>query len=367
MTTIGGRVRAAMRGAGMQQKELAERVGMTPDALSRALSDQRGFAAVELASIAIAIGADVHELITGDPDPHRLILSARHAVEHDTGARRVDGLEEDAALLTDVRRAYAQAGTVPESEPLPADVEHVQRLLPEGFVRGFIDHLALLGVDVVCIENLSTACSAIIEARPVILVPATGNWFSQNWSLAQELGHLVLGHEGVVPGAHGSEAREREAHRFAADLLLPAEQLRETDWLRAEAPAVAELVWVSGVSTEALRRRLGALGLEPSSATAEALTWTTQKLLRRTWAGATVGDPISERMDDAGRRRFPGWLREAHLERIAEGAVGKGTLAWMLGVPAESLEVDEPERGAELSDDDTAHTTPTTTPTAEAS
>lgn len=49
--------------------------------------------------------------------------------------------------------------------------------------------------------------------------------------------------------------------------------------------------------------------------------------------------------------RFPAWLQEARLERIAEGAVGKGTLAWMLGVPAESLEVDEPEGADELFDD----------------
>ena len=80
------------------------------------------------------------------------------------------------------------------------------------------------------------------------------------------------------------------------------------------------------------------------------LTWTTQKLLRRHWSGAKLGDPITRRMTEAGERRFPAWLQEAHLERIAEGAVGKGTLAWMLGVPAETLEVDEPEGSTELSD-----------------
>src|SRR5699024_12796184 len=51
MTTISGRVRTAMRSVAIQQKQLAEREGMTPDALSRALSGQRGFAAVELAAI----------------------------------------------------------------------------------------------------------------------------------------------------------------------------------------------------------------------------------------------------------------------------------------------------------------------------
>src|SRR5690625_6117410 len=58
MTTISGRVRTAMRSVAIQQKQLAERVGMTPDALSRALSGQRGFAAVELAAIAAELDAE---------------------------------------------------------------------------------------------------------------------------------------------------------------------------------------------------------------------------------------------------------------------------------------------------------------------
>ena len=94
----------------------------------------------------------------------------------------------------------------------------------------------------------------------------------------------------------------------------------------------------------------GKLGLEPNSQIDEALGWSTQKLLRRYWTGARIGDPISVRMTEAGERRFPTWLKEAHLERIAAGEVGKGTLAWMLGVPAESLEVDEPAPRPEIDD-----------------
>nr|WP_157773603.1 XRE family transcriptional regulator [Brachybacterium vulturis] len=351
MTTIGGRVRTAMSSAGMQQKQLAEQVGMTPDSLSRALNDQRGFAAVELAAIAAELDADVHELITGAPDPHRLVLSARHSFDHETGSRSVDGLERDTALLDDVRLAYAQAGTARPGAALPTDVEQMRRLLPEGFVRRFIVHLAEIEVDVVRLGGLSTAYSLKIDGRPVILLPESGNWFHENWSLAHELGHLVLGHEGVIPGASGFETRERAANIFAAELLLPEARLRQMDWGRAGLPVLAQLVWDWGVSTDALRRRLNAHGLEPSSEVETALAWTTQKLLRRHWTGANAGDPITRRMTEAGERRFPAWLQEAHLERIAEGAVGKGTLAWMLGVPSDSLEVDEPDGAMELSDD----------------
>ena len=135
------------------------------------------------------------------------------------------------------------------------------------------------------------------------------------------------------------------------DGLLPAVTLQQIDWAEIRPAEVAELVWTWGISTGALSRRLKKLELTPSAEVAEVLTWSTQKLLRRHWTGAKVGDPITRRMRDAGERRFPTWLQEAHLEQIAEGAVGKGTLAWMLGVPVTSLEVDEPAAAEELSDD----------------
>ncbi|WP_344357628.1 XRE family transcriptional regulator [Brachybacterium phenoliresistens] len=351
MTTIGSRVRGAMHGAGMRQNQLAERVGMTPDALSRALNDRRGFAAAELAEIASALQADIHMLITGEPDPHRLVLSARHTFDHDTGERRVDGLDRDRLVLEDIRLAYAQAGDPRPASELPPDVGSMRRLLHPAFVRRFIDHLAEIEVDVVRVAGMSTAYSLTIEGRPVIVLPASGNWFFENWSLAHELGHLALGHQGVIPGNDGYDGKEWAANSFAAELLLPENQVRELNWESLSSAAVAELIWTWGISADALRRRLNALSQSTSPEVAEALTWSTQKLLRRCWTGAKIGDPITGRMRDAGERRFPDWLQEAHLERIAEGKVGKATLAWMLGVPAESLEVDEPVKGTELSDD----------------
>src|SRR5690625_5325717 len=82
MTTISGRVRTAMRSVAIQQKQLAERVGMTPDALSRALSGQRGFAAVELAAIAAELDADVHELITGTDRKSTRLNSSHVAISY---------------------------------------------------------------------------------------------------------------------------------------------------------------------------------------------------------------------------------------------------------------------------------------------
>lgn len=48
-------------------------------------------------------------------------------------------------------------------------------------------------------------------------------------------------------------------------------------------------------------------------------------------------------MSDASARSFPNWLKDVHLEGIAGGRLQKRTLAWMLGVDPEALEVDEPQ------------------------
>lgn len=340
-----------MRSIGMQQKQLAERVGMTPDALSRALSGHRGFAAIEIAEIATVLGVSVHELITGEPDPHRLVLAARHAFDHKTGERRVDSAAADRAALEDVRLAYIQAGRSASVQKLPADVEAIRNLLHPDFVPSFSGNLAGIGVDVVRFAAVSTSYCFTVEDRPVIVLPETGNWFWENWALAHELGHLALGHDDVMPGQPEFDDKESAANAFAAQLLLPEARLRAIDWSTLSLAGLAEYVWAWGISTDALSRRLSALGIDTSPQISEVLSWSTQKLLRRYWTGARIGDPISKRMVEAGKRRFPSWLQEAHLEGIARGRLGKGTLAWMLGVPAESLEVDQPDAVAELSDD----------------
>jgi hypothetical protein len=70
--------------------------------------------------------------------------------------------------------------------------------------------------------------------------------------------------------------------------------------------------------------------------------------LRRHWIGGGHGDEITRRMDAAAARRFPVALQEAHIEKIIGGEVGQGTLAWMLGVHPDDLDVDAPSSPPEL-------------------
>ncbi|WP_319453089.1 MULTISPECIES: hypothetical protein [unclassified Mycobacterium] len=59
-------------------------------------------------------------------------------------------------------------------------------------------------------------------------------------------------------------------------------------------------------------------------------------------------------MDEAATRRFPLKLQEVHTELIAAGTLNKGTLAWMLGIDPNALEVDEPPQPKPLDADQLA-------------
>lgn len=347
MAGIGERVAAAIKQAGLTQKEAAAKVGMKTDAMSRALRGQRGFAALELADVSAMLNQDLHYLITGESDPHRITVSARHEYDTDTGVRSVSGAVSDSRVLDDICLAYRQVeatGIPPVHPALPETVQEARERLGNSFVPEFISRLEALGVDVARVEHLSTSYSLITSGRPVIALKSSGNWFYENWSLAHELGHLALGHVGVMPGQTNTDACESQANAFAAELLLPAADVRAIDWGDTSREEFASLLWKWGVSTSAIKNRLATLLITAPPHLTELLDWKTQKVLRYYWNDnhQAFRDLITERMTQAAQRHFPDWLKDAHLDGIAAGKMHKNTLAWMLEVDADELEVEEP-------------------------
>lgn len=354
MTTIASRAKALVMASSRTQADVAAAIDMTPDAFSRALNGSRGFGALELADLARELGADLHELITGEPDPSRLVVSARHRYDHSTGERAVDSLEADQLLLENIRLVYRQALPFDPSPALPSSIASLRETMGSKFSRNFIEQVELLGVDVIRMEEVGTAWSLSLPGlgRNIILVPTSTNWFRQNWDLAHELGHLVLGHENVVPGAPATSEAEVAANAFAAELLLPQERMKEFTAGSPKASDVADLLWETGVSAPALSHRLASLELDLPRKISGILEAKTQRILRQ-HGNFTQDrrelDPITARMDAANTRRFPVWLTNTHTERVADGSLARGSLAWMLGVSSEDLDVGEPELGSPLS------------------
>lgn len=340
---------AAALPADRTRKDIAQDIGMTPDAFSRALKGHRGFAALELARLADLLHVDIHFLITGEPNPRDVLIAARHSYDHVTGRRSVAGEETDRQDLQDVVQLYRQAEPVhlPTTQ-LPADVAKTRERLGPDFVQPFATRLEAMNIDVVRLTELSTAYSFTVNDRAVIVLGTSGQWFRDNWSLAHELGHLVLRHGDLSQSEDLRRTAEVQANAFAAELLLPEAEIRGLDWKSVSAPELAERLWVFGVSTEALANRLSRLELQLSPATQSLLGTRTPSLLRRHWRGFGDGTPMTQRMTDASQRRFPTLLKDAHLDLISQGLVVKAGLAWMLDVDAETLEVDEPPRSPAL-------------------
>jgi Zn-dependent peptidase ImmA (M78 family)/transcriptional regulator with XRE-family HTH domain len=126
------------------------------------------------------------------------------------------------------------------------------------------------------------ACSAWAGgdgARPVIVVAATPAGDRRRFSVAHELGHLVLHH--TPEGA--PHALERQADAFAEAFLLPEAAMREALVPPITLTTLADLKTRWGVSLQALIRRAHTLGvLTPSqyrslSAQLGARGWRTQE------------------------------------------------------------------------------------------
>ncbi|WP_110207300.1 helix-turn-helix domain-containing protein [Nocardioides daejeonensis] len=346
MTDVGRRIRRGMP-HGLSQRALAQQVGMTPDALSRALNGQRGLSAVEVAAIASVLGVDTHWLITGQADPLKVSVAARHSWDAQRRERVNDGRTDDQAILDQIVAVYRAAFPQgpPASSKLPASPGELRGLLGSSFVREFADTSETrLGIDVIRIPGLKTDYSLRIGERGVVVLATQSSWFRSNWSLAHELGHLALDHHSPRDGRQPVQREEKEADRFAADLLLPSAALHRIA-NATDATAVAAMIWELGVSTEAIRNQLRTAGLRPALEVGEALLLTTPRLLRDNLHALPSGekhDPIMEREQASSARRFPLSLLSALQDQTERGAASPVLLAWALEVPVDDLEFPEP-------------------------
>jgi Zn-dependent peptidase ImmA (M78 family) len=97
------------------------------------------------------------------------------------------------------------------------------------------------------------AFSAALHGRPMIVLSNKGNPMRQRFSVAHELGHLLL-HPHPAPGSH---VHEREANTFAAEFLMPAAEIRDRLPTPVDIPTLKETADGYGEST--LRRTMAAL------------------------------------------------------------------------------------------------------------
>lgn len=343
METVGTRIRQRIvqLDIGVPEKEIAASVGMTPDVLSRSLNGKRTFTSIELAHLAERLSTSMYWLATGEADPFEARIAARHEYDFNSGRYVEDKGGSTSQTLDNIELAYRQVYPGRNDAATPtATPDEIRARLGEDFISDFSTRVQNeLGIDIVRVEGVTSAYSLRAGGRYCIVVPRSGNWFRQNSDIAHELGHIFLGHFDELDEA-ASDVKEGPAFDFAAQVLLPEATVRSVDWENAKRLDVVNFLWEYGVSTKYLANRLRKLSIPARADVWQLLQVSTFDVLNRPLDGKSFTPfAVAARTQRSAERRFPEALIAAHMEAAAMGQAPKETLAWMLDVSPDEIDV----------------------------
>jgi len=151
---------------------------------------------------------------------------------------------------------------------------------PADYARRLYQHIGLIAPPVdlapvleavdISVQPVDLAGSAVgyavrVSEHPLILVERSLSFARKRWTVAHELGHCLMpGHMGQLARKGHSTKMDREADRFAAELLMP--RLLMKKWWercrrRRREEAIEQMAWDFQVSRQAMEIRLEELRL----------------------------------------------------------------------------------------------------------
>ncbi len=274
----GARLALARRLARQPRTALAASTSVTATAITQYERGQARPTAPVLAELSLALGVPADFFRHGQP-----IQALSPNAAHFRSLRATPALARDQALafaelalaVVEIIEQYVDLPPVdlpefPVAPDAPASaVAEAARTTRTHFrmASGPISHVVRLleahGVLVLrlpddCVDRRVDAFSTRATTRPIVLLsPMKDDKARSRFDAAHELGHLVM-HPDVEPG---SKIVESQANAFAAEFLMPGDQVRadlpqRVDWERLHA---AKRRW--GTSLRALVYRAHALGL----------------------------------------------------------------------------------------------------------
>jgi Zn-dependent peptidase ImmA (M78 family)/transcriptional regulator with XRE-family HTH domain len=238
----GERLTLARQLGGLRKSDLAARIGRSSTAVAAWESGAKRPTAANVAELALGLGVTPAffaprgaSLVAGDALPHFRSLRS-------TSQRARDQAFAYGLVATDIAQSIEKHVEFPEPEVPQIDValddpndaaedaarqlrrvwgmpagptKHLVRLLEQHGVLVVFSHEQASAVDAYSFETLS---------RPtVVLNPRKNDYYRQRFDVAHELGHLVM-HADAEPG---NKTVEDQAHRFASELLMPADEIRD--------------------------------------------------------------------------------------------------------------------------------------------
>ena len=304
--------------AGLRRRDLAEAIDRTAAAVSQYELGQSRPSGETLVRCAAALGVPVSFFTTGRPHLRLDTASAHFRSLRSTTAHQRQQALAHVELLWELIDQLDQVVELPPVDvglsPEPTDPAVAARLIrsawevPTGPVVHLVRTLERRGIVLTRLPGVDAetidAFSAALHGRPMIVLSHKGNPMRQRFSVAHELGHLLL-HPEPAPG---SRVHEREANTFAAELLMPAAEIRDRLPSPVDVAVLKEIADGFGVSVAALAYRGKDLGVYSEST------------LRRVMATLTK---LGWRTDEPVGSRYPGERPEL-LIRAAEVAGAHG-------------------------------------------
>ena len=351
--TVGARICAARKAAGLSQRELAAQItaagrvdGLSPSALSRIESGQRRVASHELAELADVLGVTCDDLLGTRKRSAALVLAARVTQVSPADFQKVADRARQVLEADDLLSRIVPPGA-PLSMPavFPGDVPVTKeggRALAErarqalGLGDGPIGDLTALieehlGAHVL-VERLPPGVHGFCAASPsagglpaaaVIIVNGEDVAGRQRFTLAHELCHLLAGDPvdvEVLSSLPGKIPVEHRADAFAANFLAPDEGVRRAvGSQRFDEALVRRLSRLFGMSHQAMTRRLEEVGSVRFLSSDHA-----RDVALRASLLAGTGDETSS-------RRPPVRLLDRALRAYEGGRIGVGLVADVLG------------------------------------
>ncbi|HVB21550.1 MAG TPA: XRE family transcriptional regulator [Ktedonobacteraceae bacterium] len=296
---LGQRLRQAREEAGIKQEEAAAVLGLDATAIAKIEHGKRGVGALELMRLVTLYKVSVSELLAdasqGEVVHLRIAMRVGAAPDTKTAAmqqRLQQIIAADRWLRQHVQGPSSLSLWNSTVSSLPLNITPYDRGYTcaivfrnrYGLAASPIADVAVLADEIgVLVSRLPLGdhqapdgCSALdpVSGLAYVLINSDKPRTRRRFTIAHELGHLVLGHlhEGEMvldETLNASHPHETEANAFAAGLLMPEEGVRASlTRLRARLGAQAQplewAVWLCasfGVSEEAAAYRIMNLGL----------------------------------------------------------------------------------------------------------
>jgi Zn-dependent peptidase ImmA (M78 family)/transcriptional regulator with XRE-family HTH domain len=268
------RLTLAREASGLEVKELAERVGTTPSAISQLEHGNTRPRTETLLRLSLALSVPPQFFAAGKPPvlpetachfrrrrgapkrEQRAVL-ARGTMVREVVRHLEEFVEFPSDAITPLTRP---ATTIEEAERLAAHVREAWRLGmgPISDVIGLLELHGVIPVEVRGHSHRLDAFSVWAEGRPMVFLSTDkGIATRRRFDAAHELLHLIAHRDHEV----GDPALESVADRFASAFLLPEAPFRAECPARLSWPVLREMKRRWGVSLLALVRRAFDLGI----------------------------------------------------------------------------------------------------------